>query len=206
MQPNSGSRIQLRSGQSTDIEFTMLSKTRIPRFSEELHADVNGVIVPLCSVQGACHGYNIWLETAGNSLPFGALAQRCSTTKRIVLHNDGDIGATFKWDVAKLAPEFSVSPSTGYISPSMQVNLDITFQPLELATDIRKENVKCFIEGLAVCYSFSFFLFLFSSSCDQFSLKLIKFPDAVDAHADGLVCADQRPEGAHRVRDERASA
>ena len=97
-------------------------------------------------MQGACHGYHIWLES--NSLPFGAIAQKCSTNKRIVMHNDGDIGASFKWDVEKMQPEFNIFPTMGYISPGMEVNFDLAFSPTELSSDLRKENVKCVVEGI----------------------------------------------------------
>ena len=137
--------ITLKQNQICDLQFKFAPKTRIPKFIEELNIEYNGINVPLFTIQGACHGYNIWLET--QSLPFGAIAQKCSTTKRIVMHNDGDIGASFKWDLEKMKPEFSIYPVMGYISPGMEVNFDLVFNPTELSSDLRKENVKCFIEG-----------------------------------------------------------
>ncbi len=142
----SDSNISLKSNQILDLQFKFTSKCRISKFIEDLNIESNGITTPLCSIQGACHGYNIWLES--NSLPFGAIAQKCSTSKRILLHNDGDIGASFKWDVEKFKPEFSIYPTMGYISPGMEVSCDITFSPTELSADIRKENIKCYIEGI----------------------------------------------------------
>jgi hydrocephalus-inducing protein len=138
--------ISLKQNQICDVQFKFAPKSRIPKFVEELNIEYSGISVPLCSLQGACHGYNIWLEAS--TFPFGAIAQKCSTTKRLVMHNDGDIGASFKWDIEKMKPEFSIFPIIGYISPGMEVNFDITFNPTELSPDIRKENVKCFIEGV----------------------------------------------------------
>lgn len=43
----------------------------------------------------------------------------------------------FKWDVRKFSPDFSVSPTEGYISPGMEVPHDIIFHPQEVNTDIR---------------------------------------------------------------------
>ncbi len=103
--------------------------------------------LPVCSLQGACQGYNIWLDTT--SVSFGAIAQKCSATKRLILHNSGDIGASFKWDLTRLKPEFSVWPVSGYISAGMEVNFDVRFSPSELAADVRREGVQLVVEGLA---------------------------------------------------------
>jgi hydrocephalus-inducing protein len=64
------------------------------------------------------------------------------------LHNDGDIGASFKWNLDEMKPDFSIHPSYGYISPGMEVTFNVTFNPHEISSDIRKANVKCFIEGI----------------------------------------------------------
>ena len=120
-------------------------KQRIPKFNEEISIEYSGLHLPLATVTGACHGYHIWLDTS--SLPFGAIFQKCSTSKRIVLHNDGDIGASFKWDIERMRPDFSILPVMGYLSPGMEVCCDVTFSPSNVATDIRRENVSCFIEG-----------------------------------------------------------
>jgi hydrocephalus-inducing protein len=138
--------VSLKPNQVLDLQFKFTSKVRIAKFVEDLNVECFGITTPLCSIQGACHGYNIWLESS--TLPFGAIAQKCSTTKRILLHNDGDIGASFKWDLEKFKPEFSIYPTIGYISPGMEVNCDVTFNPTELSADIRKENIKCFVEGI----------------------------------------------------------
>jgi hydrocephalus-inducing protein len=138
--------LSLRAGQTQDLTIKFSPKYRIPKFVEDLNVEYNGINLPLCSLQGACHGYNIWLDMY--HIPFGAVSQKCSTIKRLVMHNDGDIGASFKWDLEKMKPEFSIYPVNGYISPSMEVNFDITYNPTELTSDLRKENIKCFIEGM----------------------------------------------------------
>ncbi|CAF0787663.1 unnamed protein product [Brachionus calyciflorus] len=137
--------ISLKQNQILDLQIKFAPKTRIPKFLEDLFIEYSGIHVPLCSLQGACHGYNIWLET--NTVPFGAITQKCSTTKRILMHNDGDIGASFKWETDKMKPEFSIYPQMGYISAGMEIPFDITLNPVELTTDLRKANIKCFIEG-----------------------------------------------------------
>lgn len=130
--------IFLAPNQTHDLMVKFSPKSRIQRFVEDLNLISNGVSSHLCSIQGACLGINIWLESS--TLPFGAVAQRCSTVKRIVMHNDGDIGASFKWDIEKMKPEFIIFPTFGYISSGMEVYFDVTFNPTELAADIRKGN------------------------------------------------------------------
>lgn len=43
----------------------------------------------------------------------------------------------FKWDISKFAPDFSVTPAEGYLSPGMEVSFDVTFHPQEINSDIR---------------------------------------------------------------------
>ena len=107
--------------------------------------EYSGVTQPLCSLQGACHGYAIWLENS--ALPFGAVVHKSSLVKRLTVQNEGDIGASFKWDLAAMRPDFSIQPSYGYVSPGMHVHFNVTFTPSELSADIRKPLVKCFLEG-----------------------------------------------------------
>ena len=81
---------------------------------------------------------------------------------------------SFKWDADKFAPDFSISPTEGYLSPGMevytctvyslsvvynfggllhimycclQVPLDITFHPQKVDRDICRERICCEIEG-----------------------------------------------------------
>lgn len=130
--------ICLKPNQIVDINVKFAPKSRIQQFVEDIGINSSGGCLNLNSLQGACHGISIWLESS--TLPFGAVAQRCSTVKRIVMHNDGDIGASFKWEIEKMRPEFTIYPIFGYISSGMEVNFDVTFNPLELAADIRKGN------------------------------------------------------------------
>lgn len=43
-------------------------------------------------------------------------------------------------------PELSISPAEGYICPGMEVPFEVTFAPDQLSSDIRYENLSCFIE------------------------------------------------------------
>ena len=137
--------LSLKPNQSIDLHIKFSPKCRIPKFHEELFIDCSGLNLPLSTLTGACHGHNIWLDFG--TISFGAIAQKCSATKRVIMHNDGDIGASFRWEQERMRPEFSIYPVVGYISPGMEVNFDIRFSPAELAADLRKESIKCFVEG-----------------------------------------------------------
>ncbi|KAJ3159463.1 hypothetical protein HDU86_001781 [Geranomyces michiganensis] len=137
----------LRPKGTMNVELTFKPQYRIPAFAEELFLEAPGYSRPLAQVTGACQGIEVKLEN--NTLPFGAVVIKSSATRRIQLQNCGDIGSTFRWDAAKFAPDFSISPSEGYISPGMEVSLEITFHPMEFSADIRYENLLCRIEGIA---------------------------------------------------------
>ena len=138
-------KIKLKANQVLDLQVTFSPRKRIPKFYEEINIEYNGICIPLFALTGACHGYNIWTEM--NTISFGAVVQKCSTTRRLVMHNDGDIGASFKWEIDRIRPEFNIYPVHGYISAGMEVHFDITFNPTEISQDIRKDNVRCFLEG-----------------------------------------------------------
>jgi hydrocephalus-inducing protein len=138
-------QIKLKANQTIDLDVTFAPKERIPRFTEDVFVEYHGLQMPLLTITGAYHGYNIGIDTS--TVQFGAVMQKCSVTKRLVMQNVGDIGASFKWESDKMRPEFSISPETGYISPAMEINFDITFSPTEISQDIRKDNIKCLLEG-----------------------------------------------------------
>lgn len=145
LQINPSNNIKLKPNQTLEFQVTYAPKKRMTKFYEEINLEYNGVCMPICALTGACHGYNIWMEM--NTISFGAVVQKCSITRRLVMHNDGDIGASFKWDTNRLKPEFTIQPSHGYISPGMEIFFDVVFNPQELSQDIRKENVLCTLEG-----------------------------------------------------------
>ncbi|RKO94829.1 hypothetical protein BDK51DRAFT_29881 [Blyttiomyces helicus] len=135
----------LRPKGTLNLELKFQPQNRIPTFIEELFIEAPGISKPVFVVTGACQGIEVKLEN--ETLPFGAAVQKSSTSRRIQLQNVGDIGAKFRWDVAKFSPDFTISPPEGYISPGMDIPLEITFHPMELNPDIRYENLTCTVEG-----------------------------------------------------------
>eukprot|EP01137_Pigoraptor_chileana_P033800 Opistho-2@25310 len=53
----------------------------------------------------------------------------------------------FKWDPKRFAPDFTISPLEGYISPGMELAFEVVFHPDELNNDVRYEDIPCEIEG-----------------------------------------------------------
>ncbi|KAI8900319.1 hypothetical protein BC833DRAFT_523632 [Globomyces pollinis-pini] len=142
--------IILRPKASLSLDIKFHPHKRIPAFSEEIAIEFHGNSKPLFMVTGACQGTEVRLEN--DTLPFGAVVQKSFTIRRLQIQNTGDIGARFIWDESKFAPDFSISPSEGYISPGMEIPLEITFHPTELNPDIRAENLQCKIEGTSSLY------------------------------------------------------
>ena len=142
--------INLKPKSSVNLDFKFHPHARIPPFSEELFVEAPGISKQLLVIAGACQGTEVRLEN--DTLPFGAVVQKSSTTRRIELQNIGDIGAKFYWDIQAFTPDFSISPIEGYISPGMNVPLEITFHPSELSQDIRYENIACDVEGAQTLY------------------------------------------------------
>ncbi|CAH1779299.1 unnamed protein product [Owenia fusiformis] len=132
-------------GGMAKVEMIFSPKTRVPKFTEEIMLECAGMFQPLFAVTGCCHGIEINLDT--DAIPFGAVVQKSSSTRKLVMNNTGDIGARFKWDIAKFKPDFSIMPVEGYISPGMEVPFEVMFHPQIVSQDIRNENLKCKIEG-----------------------------------------------------------
>lgn len=93
---------------------------RVPQFTEEVTLECQGSSQPLFVVTGACHGLEITLDT--EYVPFGAVVQDTSSTRKLLMINSGDIGAGFRWKIDEFGPHFSIAPKEGYISPGMHVS------------------------------------------------------------------------------------
>lgn len=93
--------------------------------------------IPIFVITGSCQGIEITLDNY--SVPFGAVMFGSRSTRQLIMHNTGDVGAAFAWNSEKFAPDFSISPTKGYISPGMEVPFQITFHPTAVHNDIRYE-------------------------------------------------------------------
>ncbi|XP_069073573.1 hydrocephalus-inducing protein homolog [Pleurodeles waltl] len=132
-------------GGSCKVEVTFSPKCRIPPFAEEVMLECAGISRPLFVLRGCCQGIEVSLDV--EHIPFGAVVLQTVASRRVIMHNTGDIGARFEWDVKRFQPDCSISPAQGYITPGMEVAFDVNFHPKQLSQDIRYEGLQCFIEG-----------------------------------------------------------
>uniref|UniRef100_A0A7M4E0K5 HYDIN axonemal central pair apparatus protein n=1 Tax=Crocodylus porosus TaxID=8502 RepID=A0A7M4E0K5_CROPO len=132
-------------GDTCTVEVIFSPKCRIPQFTEEVMFECNGLARSLFMVRGCCQGIEVSLDQ--EHIPFGAVVQQSKASRRIIMQNTGDMGVKFKWDTKSFEPDFSISPMEGYISPGMDVPLEVTFHPCELSQEIHYDNLQCYIQG-----------------------------------------------------------
>ncbi|XP_048371298.1 hydrocephalus-inducing protein homolog [Sphaerodactylus townsendi] len=144
MSPSTDISLKSRGG-TCHVEVTFSPKSRILQFTEEVLLEYHGILQSLFIVQGCCQGIEVSLDQ--NYVPFGAVILRSQASRRIMMHNTGDIGVGFKWDTKRFKPDFSIKPAEGYISPGMDVSFEVTFHPCEQSQDICYENLQCQIQG-----------------------------------------------------------
>jgi adenylate kinase family enzyme len=132
-------------GRST-LKAHFAPRARIPAFAEEVGLAYLGQLDPLLTLSGSCQG--VVIELDHNQLSFGAVVVGSSSTRRVLMANEGDIGTRYKWDTSRLGPSFSVSPKEGYISPGLEVTFSVTFHPTTERGDVRCEGVQCTVEGV----------------------------------------------------------
>ncbi|KAJ3596852.1 hypothetical protein NHX12_003252 [Muraenolepis orangiensis] len=119
-------------------------------FTAQLRAECLGVLRPLLTARGSCQCVEVQLDP--DYLAFGAVVQRCTTAKRVVLSNTGDLGARFKWATESFPPELSIKPDQGFIRPGSEFPFDLTFAPVGLSSD-KAYVLSCSVEGCAAALS-----------------------------------------------------
>ncbi|XP_033920413.1 hydrocephalus-inducing protein homolog [Melopsittacus undulatus] len=132
-------------GDTCKVEVTFSPKRRMQPFSGEVLLECRGLVRSLCVVRGSCQGSLVSLDQ--DQLSFGAVVQQSSTCRRVVMRNAGDTRVRFMWDVESFKPDFSISPTKGYISPGMDVPLAVTFRPSKLSQAVQYKGLRCFIQG-----------------------------------------------------------
>jgi len=135
----------LRPRDTIQFGLTFSPSARYRPFRLPFKASAMGEDIVLGEISGACLGVEIKLES--ESLPFPAVAHGSSVTRRIQMQNHGDIGTRFKWDLHSFAPDFSIAPADGFLGPSEDLHLTVTFHPAALSPDIRYDRLLCMIDG-----------------------------------------------------------
>ncbi|XP_033924894.1 hydrocephalus-inducing protein homolog [Melopsittacus undulatus] len=132
-------------GDTCKVEVTFSPKRRMQPFSGEVLLECRGLVRSLCVVRGSCQGSLVNLDQ--DHLSFGAVVQQSYTCRRVVMRNAGDTRVRFMWDAESFKPDFSISPTKGYISPGMDVPLVVTFRPSKLSQAVQYKGLRCFIQG-----------------------------------------------------------
>lgn len=135
-------------GGTYTVQVVFAPTARVQQFSEEVILEASGIAQPLFMVSGCCQGMDISLDTT--QVPCGAVTIQSQSRRRILMYNKGDIGARFQWMVDQFSPDFSITPTEGYISSGMEVPFEITFHPTKVSQDIRYDNLQCMIDGKAL--------------------------------------------------------
>ncbi|XP_039769505.1 hydrocephalus-inducing protein homolog isoform X2 [Ornithorhynchus anatinus] len=137
--------LTLKPKETCKIEVTFSPKFRILPFTEEVLMDCLGLLRSLFALQGCCQALQVSLDQ--DYITFGAVVFQTQATRQFVVQNTGDLGTGFKWATQKCAPNFSISPVEGYITPGMTVTFEVTYHPAEMGKDHLVENVTCAIQG-----------------------------------------------------------
>lgn len=132
-----------RGGMDIEIQFHPLR--RIEPFNEELRLSVAGSERKLLNVTGSCQAIEVTL--GADSLPFGTVCEGCSVTKKLQIENSGDLGASFRWDNSAFMPNFSVTPTDGFLAPHASVVVDVKFHPTRIYDDFRCDRLMCMVDG-----------------------------------------------------------
>ena len=101
-----------------------------------------GVSSPLFTITGACQGLEIKLDS--EAIPFGSVVLGSKSSRKLIMMNIGDIGASFSWNVERFAPYYTINPSKGYITPGMEVPFEVIFSPNAVNQDIRCDVCTCY--------------------------------------------------------------
>ncbi|CAF3321831.1 unnamed protein product [Rotaria socialis] len=143
--PTNTIALKARGGtQTVTVKFS--PRSRLAPFVEQIFLKYGDLDVPMFAVRGCCQGYDISLDS--DTLPFGAVGKDCSLTRKLILSNRGDIGASFAWNLAQLRDvPFRVSPTNGYIAPGQEATIEFVFQPRAIRHDIRCDRLECRLEG-----------------------------------------------------------
>ncbi|XP_043285632.1 hydrocephalus-inducing protein homolog [Venturia canescens] len=124
-------KVPLAAGKSLEIVVKFVPTKRINNFVEKIGAEADSTILPLFFVRGSSVAREFRLDQS--DFYFGTIVEGSSKTLKVVLHNDGDFGAKFKWNVSQLPPHFSLEPTAGYCPSGMDNTFDLIFQPKKLS-------------------------------------------------------------------------
>lgn len=142
MSPSEETEVILKPKEVLPIEFRFRPKTRLPDFELDIMLSVDGVEEDrkLMTVHGVAHG--IELKLMDEVAAFGSVVKDSYLSKTLQISNFGDVKATFAWDESQFTKHFTISPASGYINPNSNLDLEVTFHPKVVDSDLRAK-VNC---------------------------------------------------------------
>jgi len=119
----------LRPRETCDVEIRFLPTTRVAPFKVPLFARCGGGLdLKLLTVEGTCHATEMRLSE--HSCFFGDVVVGSQATRNVRLHNFGDLGSKFKFEMpSRFAKLFSITPSEGFVRPQEEIPLTVAFHP-----------------------------------------------------------------------------
>jgi hydrocephalus-inducing protein len=119
----------LRPKETCDVELRFNPMTRVAPFKVPLIARCDGGLdLKLLTVEGTCHATEMRLSE--HSCFFGDVVVGSQSERVVRLHNFGDLGAKFKFELpARFGKIFSLSPSEGFVRPQEEISITVSFHP-----------------------------------------------------------------------------
>jgi hydrocephalus-inducing protein len=148
--PTAASLLELRPNQSVEMNIRFAPRSRLAAFVEDVSFECEGMVRSLLRLSGACHGVGLAFES--DNVPFGSAVLHSSVARRLQLENVGDVGCRFRFDAQRFAPDFSVTPTEGFVAPHDSLTLDLTFHPTKIQPDIRYNRIPCQVDGAPTLY------------------------------------------------------
>jgi hydrocephalus-inducing protein len=140
--------VTLRPKEQMPVDLRFNPEFRIAPFKLPLVAKCNfGHDIHLLTISGTCHTAEVKLSE--HSILFGDVVFQSTAVRKVHLHNFGDLGVKFRFEVPpKFAPFFSIEPSEGFASPHDDVVLQVKFHPSpKMASDPgRPKKIRCHLD------------------------------------------------------------
>ncbi|CAM9698611.1 unnamed protein product, partial [Chrysoparadoxa australica] len=133
--------------ESTTISVAFSPTTRHPSFTETLWVKAGATPEPrpLIVISGQSTGMEVCLGV--DAMPFGTVCEGSSKTMKVQFENRGDLPASFRWIEHSFGQHFRVEPLEGMIAPLSDMAFEVTFEPMVVDDDIRREGMQLSVDG-----------------------------------------------------------
>eukprot|EP00397_Hematodinium_sp_SG-2012_P000030 GEMP01000030.1.p1 GENE.GEMP01000030.1~~GEMP01000030.1.p1 ORF type:complete len:4608 (+),score=1069.56 GEMP01000030.1:10-13833(+) len=139
--------VTLRPKEQLNVDMHFSPNFRVATFKLPLFAKCGGELLRLLVVSGTCHATEIKLSE--HSLLFGSVVVNSTVQKAVHLHNFGDLGSKFRFDLpAKYNDVFTIEPGEGHVAPHDDIILTVSFHPKQVTSKAQiVANVRCLLDN-----------------------------------------------------------